>query len=169
MLQQASVIGECDQVGQELGPASTTIHDVCSCQYRPTGSSTNTCAQRLVQVYTQLLEFYIAAMRFFSHGSMVLRIMSEAVNDRLSSIVTDFLSYADLLHQSIDNAVAKLTADISRLLLDNKSMIYSHILLPSQAPVLLITEMITSCAQSRISSGSRKKRGEAGITAVFKR
>lgn len=124
-------------------------------------------------MYTQLLEFYIAATRFFTHGKMVLRLMSEALNDRLPSIIKEFLFHAGLLHQSIDAAAAKLTADISRLLLDNKSMIPSRDSPSSEAPknppYALHAEMMTSCKQSETSSGSKKKRRGAGLIAVYKR
>lgn len=92
-----------------------------------------TCSQELVNVYTQFLEFYVAATRFFSDGSVVLRLVSEALNDRLPSIIEEFLFCSGLLHQSIENA-AKLTADISRLLLDSKSMIHLDIPLPLPHP-----------------------------------
>ena len=81
-------------------------------------------------VYIDILEFYTTAIRFSKQRRTALRLLSEALNENLPSIVKTFLYHAARLQDSIQNATLGVVGDIQRLLLDDKSnvllMLYYH-------------------------------------------
>ncbi|SPO00078.1 uncharacterized protein DNG_02930 [Cephalotrichum gorgonifer] len=101
MLEHTAIIDECDVLGQKL-TTENSIYEV------------------LVPVYVDLLEFYIAAFKFFSGRGTALQILSEALKQHLPPIVKNFLQHASRLQDSIQNTTLRLVDEIKRLLLDDK-------------------------------------------------
>lgn len=81
----------------------------------------NQILQALVPVYKDLLNFYIAALDILTSKAFVLALVCDQLNQRLPTIVSDFLTHASLLRDNIGNATLELVTDIRKLLQDNKS------------------------------------------------
>lgn len=67
-------------------------------------------------MYQKLLEFYNVALEILARKGMklVMKLVSE--NDRLPSIVKDFLACADNLHLEIQKATMDILVDIRNML-----------------------------------------------------
>jgi hypothetical protein len=72
-------------------------------------------------VYQKVIEFYQAVCDILSRkGSrLVMKMILE--NDRLPSIVQDFLRCSDILHNVVQTTTLRITQDIHSMLLDEKS------------------------------------------------
>ncbi|KAK5207557.1 hypothetical protein LTR41_006601 [Exophiala xenobiotica] len=101
MLEHVAIIDDCDTLGQKLD-AENGIH------------------KALVPVYKDLLNFYIAALDILTSKAFILALVCDQLNQRLPTIVSDFLKHAALLRDRIGNATLELVTDIKKLLQDNK-------------------------------------------------
>jgi DNA replication initiation complex subunit (GINS family) len=85
--------------------------------------------QALVLVYQKLLEFYNVAFEILTRkgAKLVMKMILE--NDRLPSIVEEFLGRAENLQKLVQNAIWEILGDIQTMLYDQESMFYASILL----------------------------------------
>ncbi|RAO65428.1 uncharacterized protein BHQ10_001440 [Talaromyces amestolkiae] len=96
MLQHISYIDDCDTLGQKADDKD--IH------------------KALVVVYKKILEFYKVAFDILTRKGVKLIMKMVMENDRLPSIVQDFLKCADILHKLIEKSVLRITQDIQAML-----------------------------------------------------
>ncbi|OAP59319.1 hypothetical protein AYL99_06617 [Fonsecaea erecta] len=101
MLEHVAIIDDCDTLGQKLD-ADNGIH------------------KALVPVYKDLLSFYIAALEILTSKAFILALVCGQLNQRLPTIISEFLQHAALLRDRIGNATLELVTDIKKLLQDNK-------------------------------------------------
>jgi hypothetical protein len=85
--------------------------------------------QALVLVYQKLLEFYNVAFEILTRkgAKLVMKMILE--NDRLPSIVEEFLGRAENLQKLVQNSIWEILGDIQTMLYDQESMFYASILL----------------------------------------
>ncbi|RMJ25106.1 hypothetical protein PHISP_04047, partial [Aspergillus sp. HF37] len=100
MLQHIPYIDDCDTLGQKA--EEQKIH------------------KALVSVYQKVIEFYMAICDILARkGSrLVMKMILE--NDRLPSIVQDFLRCSDILHNVVQSTTLRILQDIHSMLLDEK-------------------------------------------------
>ncbi|KAI9739902.1 MAG: hypothetical protein M1818_004958 [Claussenomyces sp. TS43310] len=101
MLEQISYIDDCDTLGQKSDRED--IH------------------KALVLVYQKILEFYKVAFEILTRkgAKLVMKMILE--NDRLPSIVEDFLKQADNLRKLVQKATWEIVEDIKAMLYDHEN------------------------------------------------
>lgn len=72
-------------------------------------------------VYKKILEFYKVAFDILTRKGVKLIMKMVMENDRLPSIVQDFLKCADILHKLIEKSVLRITQDIQAMLYHSES------------------------------------------------
>ncbi|KAJ5724165.1 hypothetical protein N7488_002200 [Penicillium malachiteum] len=100
MLEQIEYIDKCDTLGQK-----TDCEDI---------------HKALVSVYQKILEFYKAAFEILTRKGVKLILNMVVENERLPSIVQEFLSRSDVLRKLISKAILEITDDIKKMVYDRE-------------------------------------------------
>lgn len=114
-----------------------------------------------MSVYQKILEFYNAALEILARkgAKLVMKLVSE--NDRLPTIVKDFLACADALHFIIQKATMDILDDIQKAIyFQDSKVLFPRFYTPFLTVAQLLDGLNPTSSASKVNSAVGGRGGE---------